>query len=220
MNEWQSGRRAGGPNNKGFMVLAAILGAGIVVGLVFIVAVLVQRPQVAEGSLTPLVTPRPTFTVTPAGADVPTPTEPGVPAPTDTAAPVSPSETSVVPTQAPSEVATEPQATEPPQPTATTPPPAGKPVKMRSPDYGMQAFLWWRPEVAQRDMELIRDAGFGWVKQGFACRPSTLPDSASPMTPRCWATSGFDSHEDTGARNHHDAQTGTLPAVLWPRRHS
>jgi hypothetical protein len=34
----------------------------------------------------------------------------------------------------------------------------------------MQAFLWWRPEVAQRDMELIRDAGFGWVKQGFAWR--------------------------------------------------
>ena len=34
----------------------------------------------------------------------------------------------------------------------------------------MQAFLWWRPEVAQRDMELIRDAGFGWVKQAFAWR--------------------------------------------------
>ena len=41
---------------------------------------------------------------------------------------------------------------------------------MQSPDYGMQAFLWWRPEVAQRDLELIRDAGFGWVKQGFAWR--------------------------------------------------
>jgi polysaccharide biosynthesis protein PslG len=34
----------------------------------------------------------------------------------------------------------------------------------------MQAFLWWRPEVAQRDMELIRDAGFRWVKQAFAWR--------------------------------------------------
>jgi hypothetical protein len=41
---------------------------------------------------------------------------------------------------------------------------------MKSPDYGMQAFLWWRPEVAQRDLEMIRDAGFGWVKQGFAWR--------------------------------------------------
>jgi hypothetical protein len=41
---------------------------------------------------------------------------------------------------------------------------------MKSPDYGMQAFLWWRPEVAQRDLELIRDAGFNWVKQSFAWR--------------------------------------------------
>lgn len=41
---------------------------------------------------------------------------------------------------------------------------------MGSPDYGMQAFLWWRPEVAQRDLEVIRDAGFGWVKQAFAWR--------------------------------------------------
>jgi len=41
---------------------------------------------------------------------------------------------------------------------------------MKSPDYGMQAFLWWRAEVAQRDLEMIRDAGFRWVKQDFAWR--------------------------------------------------
>ena len=41
---------------------------------------------------------------------------------------------------------------------------------MNSPEYGMQAFLWWRPEVADRDLGLIRDAGFGWVKQTFAWR--------------------------------------------------
>jgi len=34
----------------------------------------------------------------------------------------------------------------------------------------MQAFLWWRPEVAQRDLELIKGAGFGWVKQAFPWR--------------------------------------------------
>ncbi|MCB0077765.1 MAG: cellulase family glycosylhydrolase [Anaerolineales bacterium] len=39
-----------------------------------------------------------------------------------------------------------------------------------SPEYGMQAFMWWRPEVADRDLGLIRDAGFGWVKQDFAWR--------------------------------------------------
>jgi hypothetical protein len=41
---------------------------------------------------------------------------------------------------------------------------------MKSPDYGMQAFLWWRAEVAQRDLELIRYAGFRWVKQDFPWR--------------------------------------------------
>lgn len=45
-----------------------------------------------------------------------------------------------------------------------------RPSRMPSPGYGMQAFLWWRPEVAQRDLEMIRDADFGWVKQGFAWR--------------------------------------------------
>ncbi len=39
-----------------------------------------------------------------------------------------------------------------------------------SPEYGMQAFLWWRPEVADRDLNLLRDAGFDWVKQDFAWR--------------------------------------------------
>lgn len=39
---------------------------------------------------------------------------------------------------------------------------------MTSPDYGIQAFLWWRPEVATRDLRLIQDMGFPWVKQVFA----------------------------------------------------
>jgi len=41
---------------------------------------------------------------------------------------------------------------------------------MSSPEYGMQAFLWWRPEVASRDLQVIRDAGFTWVKVGFGWR--------------------------------------------------
>lgn len=39
---------------------------------------------------------------------------------------------------------------------------------MTSPDYGIQAFLWWRPEIADRDLNLIKEAGFRWVKQTFA----------------------------------------------------
>jgi len=31
----------------------------------------------------------------------------------------------------------------------------------------MVAFLWWREEVADRDLNLIRDAGFTWVRQNL-----------------------------------------------------
>jgi hypothetical protein len=68
-----------------------------------------------------------------------------------------------------------PQATpEPgrPTPKPTAPPKPQPPVKgnMKSPEYGMHAFLWWRPETADRDLKLIQEAGFGWVKQTFAWR--------------------------------------------------
>jgi hypothetical protein len=41
---------------------------------------------------------------------------------------------------------------------------------MNSPEYGIQAFLWWRPEVSSRDLQIIREAGFGWCKVNFAWR--------------------------------------------------
>ncbi len=58
-----------------------------------------------------------------------------------------------------------PTATPVAQPATATPAPA---PLMTSPDYGIQAFMWWRPEVASRDMGLIKDMGFRWVKQIFA----------------------------------------------------
>ncbi|MCB0027893.1 MAG: cellulase family glycosylhydrolase [Anaerolineales bacterium] len=39
-----------------------------------------------------------------------------------------------------------------------------------SPEYGVQTFLWWRPDIAQRDLALVDEMGFGWVKQHFAWR--------------------------------------------------
>lgn len=42
------------------------------------------------------------------------------------------------------------------------------PATMTSPDYGAQAFLWWRPEVAENDLTLLKNGGFNWVKQTFA----------------------------------------------------
>ena len=41
---------------------------------------------------------------------------------------------------------------------------------MSSPEYGMHAFLWWRPETAWRDLDLVAGAGFSWVKQLFPWR--------------------------------------------------
>jgi hypothetical protein len=54
-----------------------------------------------------------------------------------------------------------------PQPPASSP---QLPVTMTSPDYGMQVFLFWREEVADRDLKLVKEAGFRWVKQEFAWR--------------------------------------------------
>ncbi len=73
--------------------------------------------------------------------------------------------------------AVEPTATStpgPPLPTSTptlTPTPLMTTVpldtRMASPDFGVQAFLWWRPEIADRDLTLLQEAGFNWVRQTF-----------------------------------------------------
>jgi len=42
--------------------------------------------------------------------------------------------------------------------------------RMASPEYGLQASLWWDKYAAKRDLELIRNAGFGWVKQHVGWR--------------------------------------------------
>lgn len=44
------------------------------------------------------------------------------------------------------------------------------PVTMSSPDYGMQVFLYWKAEIADRDLKLVEDSGFRWVKQEFPWR--------------------------------------------------
>ena len=52
-----------------------------------------------------------------------------------------------------------------------TPTPTSWPrARLASPEYGMQAFLWWHEDAARRDLQLIRDAGFGWVKQNVGWR--------------------------------------------------
>ena len=67
-----------------------------------------------------------------------------------------------------SHVEVEPQAS--PTPTYLPTPTSWPRTRMSSPEYGLQAFLWWREKTARRDLGLIRDAGFGWVKQNVAWR--------------------------------------------------
>lgn len=51
------------------------------------------------------------------------------------------------------------------------PAPATAPARrLPSPSYGFEAYLWWKEEIATRDLGLIREAGFDWVKQTFAWR--------------------------------------------------
>lgn len=45
-----------------------------------------------------------------------------------------------------------------------------EPVPLGSPEYAIQAFMWWRPEVTEQDLILTREMGFGWVKQLFGWR--------------------------------------------------
>lgn len=97
----------------------------------------------------PTATPTATFTVEPTNTPTMTATPTSIPTATVTATPTPP----------PTETTT---------PTAT--PISPKTPRMDSPEYGMQAFLWWRPETADRDLGLIKDAGFGWVKQNFGWR--------------------------------------------------
>jgi hypothetical protein len=125
-------------------------------------------------------------------ATVPRPTQTLAQRPTFTAAPAEPTSTSAA---AVSDASTASPDVEPVEPTSTTrveptatlrtpdtatpaaptaiplpPPPPVKPLRMESPEYGIQAFLWWRPELAERDLLLVKDMGFGWVKQTFAWR--------------------------------------------------
>lgn len=76
---------------------------------------------------------------------------------------------------APSQPAAAKPAIEPVATVEPTAPPRYSPtVKvdqiMSSPDYGMQVFLYWREEIADRDLKLVEEAEFRWVKQEFPWR--------------------------------------------------
>ena len=136
-----------------WVLLAALIAAGPLLG--------------GCASADPAATPTPTKTPRPASVaptNTPEPTA-TLPAPTDPPATDPPPATD---TPVPAEEPTAPP-TAAPAPTAT-PKPAAPVIRggMTSPDFGAQSFLWWRPEVADRDLQLMQDAGFTWVKQLFS----------------------------------------------------
>ena len=181
----RSGTRASGPQSQGLtrvLVILAVLTlcAALVVAGLLIRALLTGRDEEATaGTLTAVaseftpVVPIPTLTNTPPLTATVTPTT-VVELPTWTPEPTSTQAITTAPPPSATAASTAvpvPSTAVPPSPTPV--PPTATAIKrpvMKSPDYGMQAFLWWRAEVAQRDLEAIRDAGFRWVKQDFSWR--------------------------------------------------
>lgn len=142
------------------IVLLPLVGLAICAGAVIIWTAfyLPERPQAAQMEL-PTDTPLP-----PSPTEAPSPTD--TPQPTDTPTPPPPTDT-----PPPTPTPTQQEVAEIlPTPTPPPPPPPRRSTRMNSPEYGMQAFLWWRPETADRDLQMIKEAGFGWVKQTFPWR--------------------------------------------------
>ncbi len=147
-----------------FILLGAMLlvmALACVVLIVFIASPIISR-LAPKSTLTPTPTSAPVGEVTKVAVPTETPLPPVVT--------LEPTPASVELHIASTDVAPETQPTSAPTSTPLPPPPPLKPLRMASPEYGMQAFQWWRPETADRDLQLIRDAGFTWVKQGFGWR--------------------------------------------------
>jgi len=107
----------------------------------------------------PTFTPLPDHPVKPAEAAATQPKNPTAPsAPAPTLAPTITERPDEPPTEQPTDT-----------PATATPPPAQS-LHMESPEYGMQIFPWWRPEVASRDFQVVAAAGFGWAKVNFGWR--------------------------------------------------
>jgi hypothetical protein len=152
------------------MIIVTVLGVGIALAVFLVIAVVVTR--LASGpaaTSTPTATLRPTFTSV-AAIETPSPTLEATATATESQPADTPGPTASTPSETPTAEAPGTTVVPTEVPASPTPRPPSQPATMASPDYGIQAFLWWRPEVAHRDLGLIQDAGFAWVKQWFSWR--------------------------------------------------
>ncbi len=114
-----------------------------------------------------------TPTLTPPEADAnPTPveevlaTEVAVPPTAVSEEQVVTTPTAIPPTSAPPTATVVPATATPVKSAQSLRPP--NPLHMDSPEYGAHAFLWWRPENADRDLGMMKAAGLTWAKQNFS----------------------------------------------------
>mgnify|MGYP001111362701 CR=1 FL=1 len=132
---------------------------------------LATPPPTRVVAIPTLTLPQPTHTAGPSATVTVKLTKPSSPEATVKVTDLSPPTATLAPTITPRSEEPDPTPTlQEATPTATHTP-RSRPLRMMSPEYGMQAFLWWRPKDAgTRDLGLIEDAGFGWVKQNFGWR--------------------------------------------------
>src|SRR5262249_38990860 len=96
------------------------------------------------------------------------------PSPTPTVAPAPPPPTAppaaptTAPTTAPAPTAAPTTAPTGAPPTSTPRAPRGS--AMTTPAFSVHIFLWGAPDTTVRDLGLVREMGFGWVKQRFEWR--------------------------------------------------
>ena len=131
-----------------------------------IIAIMVLGAALTScGPAAPAATPTPTKTPRPVAAEAtatPEPTQAPTLAPTTATTAPQPEPTVAAPAAATEAASPAPTQAEP---SPTSPPAVKTDGSMASPDFGVQTFLWWQPEVADRDLQLSKDAGFKWVKQ-------------------------------------------------------
>lgn len=152
-------------------LLPVVAGGGILVVLVCaalfaVYAIFFYEPGAPDDSA---VHPTPTIKIVRFNdAENPQPVQPAEPGATPAAPPAGGDATS--PEGQPPAPAGSGEAGQPEVPPPADIPINTAPVTMTSPDYGMQVFLFWKAEIADRDLQLVQDAGFRWVKQEFAWR--------------------------------------------------
>lgn len=84
----------------------------------------------------------------------------------------------------------------PTPPPTQAPRPYPLPPPQSSPEYGIQVFLWWTIDgkTADNDVRLVRDMGFGWVKQKFNWYDIELAKGAFDWQRPDWIMAMLESH--------------------------